>query len=67
MLLFPVIRKLIRNKSVLNVFLIFSLLLSFGTGLKHPVYEILKNDTSFMQALEKTIKYFNQRYEDIVK
>ena len=45
--------------------LIFSILLSYGTNMKHPVYEILKKDKMFMQSLEKTKHYFNQRYRDI--
>ena len=45
--------------------LIFSILLTYGVDMKHPLYDILKKDKIFMQSLEKTKQYFNQRYKDI--
>jgi hypothetical protein len=47
--------------------LIFSILLIYGVDMKHPLYDILKKDKIFMQSLEKTKQYFNQRYKDIIE
>ncbi len=47
--------------------LIFSILLSYGADMKHPIYEILKKDNIFMQSLKKTNYYFNQRCKDITE
>ena len=47
--------------------LIFSILLSYGIDLEHPLYDVLKKDKIFMQSLEKTKQYFDQRYKDIIE
>ena len=47
--------------------LIFSIFLGYGIDMEHPLYDILKKDKIFIQSLDKTKQYFNQRYKDIIE